>query len=146
MIKTFSRALAHFSLFSIAKFGHFDRKAFDMTLTMPVQCEDGSYEVEEFWGHPVRRFIAGDVTLFESISASEFECYIWHEDSGFEFEVGNENWTERPDFLSCLDPVMDAVEKGEELSLYMLCEALAGLYGGDATEASRALQDALTLS
>jgi hypothetical protein len=139
--RTYSRAIANFALFSSAD--HFG--AFDLTLTMPVQCEDGHYEIEEYWGTPTRRYVPGDTSLLDSVAALELKCYIWHEPSGFEFEIQNDNWAERPAFLACLDPLITAVKHGQDIDQFALLEALSGLYGGCKAKAEKALDNALEL-
>jgi hypothetical protein len=140
-VKTYSRALANFELFSSAD--HFG--AFDLTITMPVKAEDGHYQTEEFWGTPVQRYIPGDTSLLDSVPAADFKCYIWHELSGFEFEIDNDNWAERPAFLACLDPLIAAIKDGQDIDQFALLEALSGLYGGCKTKAEKALDNALEL-
>jgi len=145
MIKNFESALAHFPLFSSYKVVHPTFRAFCLTLTMPVKAESGHYETEEFWGAPVRRLVEGDTSLLDSVPAADFECYIWHEASGFEFEVSNDNWADRPAFLACLDPLIAAVKAGQNIDQFALLEALAGLYGGCKAKAENALDNALEL-
>jgi hypothetical protein len=139
--RTYSCAIANFVLFSSAD--HFG--AFDLTITMPVKAEDGHYETEEYWGTPVRRYIPGDTSLLDSVAAPELKCYIWHELSGFEFEIDNDNWAERPAFLACLDPLIAAIKAGQDIDQFTLLEALSGLYGGCKAKAEKALDNALEL-
>jgi hypothetical protein len=139
--RAYSRAIANFALFSSAD--HFG--AFDLTLTMPVKAEDGHYQTEEFWGAPVSRYIAGDTSLLDSVPAPELKCYIWHPVSGFEFEIQNDNWAERPAFLACLDPLIAAIKAGQDIDQFALLEALSGLYGGCKAKAEKALDNALEL-